>query len=101
MSVYEHQQGTYQSYRVARSINGQLRQAYFPRTQDGYQEAQQRDQQWAQEQLEARRKSSASVSARFAGKPPLSAQSRHRIKNADQIAELIRRIQNRPGAATG
>ncbi len=50
MSVYEHKQGTYKSYRVARSVEGKLRQKYFPFSEDGLLEAKKLDQEWAAEQ---------------------------------------------------
>ena len=53
MSVYKHEQGSYRSYRVARSVNGKLRQKYFPRSEDGFAEAQKLDQAWAEEQAQA------------------------------------------------
>ena len=54
MSVYEHQQGSYRAFRVARSIAGHLRQAYFSRTDEGLKQARQLDEQWAQEQKHSR-----------------------------------------------
>ena len=56
MSVYRHQQGSYRSYRVARSVNGELRQAYFPRTRDGLKRAKAQDAKWSSEQSRAQRK---------------------------------------------
>ncbi|SVC12327.1 uncharacterized protein METZ01_LOCUS265181, partial [marine metagenome] len=56
MSVYRHQQGSYRSYRVARSVNGELRQAYFPRTRDGLKKAKAQDARWSTEQSRAQRK---------------------------------------------
>ena len=53
MSVYKHQQGNYQSYRVARSVDGKLCQEYFPRTRKGYQEAKKRDEELARDQERA------------------------------------------------
>ncbi len=53
MSVYKHQQGSYQSYRVARSVDGKLCQEYFPRTRKGYQEAKKRDEELARAQERA------------------------------------------------
>ena len=53
MSVYEHEQGSYKSYRVARSVNGKLRQKYFPRSEDGLNAARELDQEWAEEQAQA------------------------------------------------
>lgn len=53
MSVYEHEQGSYKSYRVARSVNGKLRQKYFPRSDDGLAAAKVLDQEWADEQAKA------------------------------------------------
>ena len=53
MSVYEHKQGTYKSYRVARSVEGKLRQKYFPLSEDGLQAAKKLDQEWADEQATA------------------------------------------------
>lgn len=53
MSIYEHRQGSYESYRVARSVNGELRQKYFPRTSKGKIAAEQLDQEWANEQHQA------------------------------------------------
>ncbi len=55
MSVYRHQQGSYRSYRVARSVNGELRQAYFPRTRDGLKRAKALDAKWSSEQSRAQR----------------------------------------------
>lgn len=56
MSIYEHKQGKYTSYRVARSVNGVLRQKYFPMTSAGLVEARNLDDQWAAEQAEAQTK---------------------------------------------
>ena len=53
MSVYKHQQGSYVSYRVARSVDGKLKQEYFPRTRQGLADAKKRDQELAQEQERA------------------------------------------------
>lgn len=53
MSVYEHQQGSYTSYRVARSVDGKLIQYYFPRTRKGFAEAKKRDKELAKEQARA------------------------------------------------
>lgn len=53
MSVYEHEQGSYKSYRVARSVNGKLRQKYFPRSDDGLAAARELDKEWADEQARA------------------------------------------------
>ena len=53
MSVYEHEQGSYKSYRVARSVNGKLRQKYFPRSEDGLAAAKELDKEWADEQARA------------------------------------------------
>ena len=53
MSVYKHQQGNYQSYRVARSVDGKLCQEYFPRTRKGYREAKKRDEELARDQERA------------------------------------------------
>ncbi len=53
MSIYEHKQGKYTSYRVARSVNGVLRQKYFPMTRDGLAEARNLDDEWAAEQADA------------------------------------------------
>lgn len=53
MSVYKHEQGTYRSYRVARSVNGKLRQAYFPRTRKGYRSAKELDEEWQLDQESA------------------------------------------------
>ena len=53
MSIYEHKQGKYTSYRVARSVNGVLRQKYFPMTRAGLTEARNLDDQWASEQADA------------------------------------------------
>lgn len=53
MSVYEHEQGSYKSYRVARSVNGKLRQRYFPRSDDGLAAANELDKEWADEQATA------------------------------------------------
>ncbi|MCE2437032.1 MAG: hypothetical protein J4F97_03360 [Pseudomonadales bacterium] len=61
MSVYKHEQGTYRSYRVARSINGKLHQAYFPRSRDGWRKAKELDQQWAEQQATAQRKFTGSA----------------------------------------
>ena len=55
MSVYRHQQGSYRSYRVARSVDGELRQAYFPRTRDGLKKAKAQDAKWSSEQSRAQR----------------------------------------------
>ncbi|MYD44141.1 MAG: hypothetical protein F4W90_09670 [Gammaproteobacteria bacterium] len=53
MSVYKHQQGNYQSYRVARSVDGKLCQEYFPRTRKGLAEAKKRDEELARDQERA------------------------------------------------
>ncbi len=53
MSVYEHEQGSYKSYRVARSVNGKLRQKYFPRSDEGLSAARELDEEWAAEQAQA------------------------------------------------
>ena len=53
MSVYKHQQGSYSSYRVARSVDGKLKQEYFPRTRQGLADAKRRDEELAQEQEKA------------------------------------------------
>lgn len=53
MSVYKHQQGNYQSYRVARSVDGKLCQEYFPRTRQGYADAKKRDEELARDQERA------------------------------------------------
>lgn len=53
VSVYEHEQGSYKSYRVARSVNGKLRQKYFPRSDDGLAAAKELDKEWANEQAQA------------------------------------------------
>ena len=53
MSVYEHEQGSYKSYRVARSVNGKLRQKYFPRSDEGLNAARELDKEWADEQAKA------------------------------------------------
>lgn len=55
MSVYEHQQGTYKSYRVARSVEGKLRQRYFPRDEQGLLDAKALDREWEAEQHSAQR----------------------------------------------
>ena len=61
LSVYKHEQGTYRSYRVARSINGKLRQAYFPRSREGWRKAKELDQAWAEEQTVAQKKFTGSA----------------------------------------
>lgn len=53
MSVYKHQQGNYQSYRVARSVDGKLCQEYFPRTRQGLADAKKRDEELARDQERA------------------------------------------------
>ena len=53
MSVYLHEQGSYKSYRVARSVDGKLRQRYFARTEQGLKQAKAVDQEWANEQAQA------------------------------------------------
>ena len=56
MAVYKHQQGSYRSYRVARSVNGELQQKYFPRTRDGYRKAKAHDEKLARAQVRAQKK---------------------------------------------
>ena len=53
MSIYEHKQGSYESYRVARSVDGKLRQEYFPKTRKGLAAARKRDKELASEQENA------------------------------------------------
>ena len=53
MSVYKHHQGNYQSYRVARSVDGRLCQEYFPRTRQGYSDAKKRDAELTRDQERA------------------------------------------------
>ena len=53
MSVYKHKQGNYVSYRVARSVDGKLKQAYFPRTRKGLIEAKKHDEELAKDQERA------------------------------------------------
>lgn len=53
MSVYAHQQGSYTSVRVARSVNGKLRQKYFPRSEEGWKAAYALDREWEKEQAQA------------------------------------------------
>ena len=101
MSVYEHEQGSYRSYRVARSINGHLNQRYFPRTNEGLRQARMLDREWQEEQSKARQLSTESMSHWRKPKPPLSAQKRSKTHNPAQIAELLRRIQNRERRAHG
>ena len=68
MSVYKHQQGSYRSYRVARSIDGELHQAYFPRTREGYRKAKAQDEKWERAQKRAQRKFTGPA-RRWAPKP--------------------------------
>jgi len=56
MAVYKHQQESYRSYRVARSIDGKPYQAYFPRTREGYRKAKALDARWLQRQKRAQKK---------------------------------------------
>ncbi|RKU24235.1 hypothetical protein C6500_00285 [Candidatus Poribacteria bacterium] len=94
MSVYEHEQGTYRSYRVARSIKGQLRQQYFPRTREGLSLAKQLDKEWAEEQVKARSLNTHRMDHWRKPKAPLSAQKRTKIANPAKIARLLQQIQN-------
>ena len=68
MSVYKHQQGSYRSYRVARSVNGELRQAYFPRTREGLKAAKEQDEKWSSQQTRAQ-KSFTGPARRWSPKP--------------------------------
>ena len=92
MSVYEHAQGSYRAYRVARSVNGKLRQAYFPRTNTGHLQAQSLDSKWAEEQAKAKehviRKLDGWTRKR---KPPRSEQTRE--ISQDRVKDLIARLQ--------
>ena len=65
MTVYKHEQRKkglrrdgkpyklYKKYRVARFVNGKMRQDYFPRTRKGFQEAKELDDKWREEAHEA------------------------------------------------
>ena len=53
MAVYEHQQNDWRAYRVARSVDGKLHQAYFPHTSKGYREANRLDHKLAKQQANA------------------------------------------------
>ena len=94
MSVYEHQQGTYRSYRVARSVDGHLKQAYFPRTDQGFASANKLDDEWAAEQEEAKtrlnRLSQNRVNNRM---QPISAKNRVRTADQEKLAFLIKLIK--------
>ena len=56
MAVYKHQQGSYNAYRVSRSVNGEQIQKYFPRTREGYREAKKADEVLARKQAQAAKK---------------------------------------------
>ena len=63
MTVYEHKQqakgkrqdgkprAVYRAYRVARSVDGSLRQQYFPFTEKGKRDAEKLDNKWRKEAL--------------------------------------------------
>ena len=72
MSVYAHQQGTYTSIRVARSVNGKLRQKYFPRSEEGWKAARELDRQWEEEQARAQL-GFKGLQSRWRRREPLSA----------------------------
>ena len=53
MSIYDHRQGAYHAWRVAVSIDGQMRQEYFPYNKQGYRDACQLEKIWKKEQKDA------------------------------------------------
>lgn len=55
MGVYEHKQGKYESYRVARTIDGVLHQKYFPKTKQGLADAKACDHEQVLKQFEAQK----------------------------------------------
>lgn len=89
MSVYEHEQGSYKSYRVARSVNGKLRQKYFPRSEDGLSAARDLDKEWADEQAKAQM-SFSGMKARWRREPaaaqPTAADSANEQRRPSEVA---------------
>ncbi len=89
MSVYEHEQGSYKSYRVARSVNGKLRQKYFPRSEDGLNAARELDKEWAEEQARAQM-SFSGMKARWRREPaaaqPTTVESSDSQRRSSEVA---------------
>ena len=94
MSVYKHEQGTYRSYRVARSISGHLRQQYFPRTREGLNQAKELDKEWEQEQSKARKRFGRDVKQWRKPKRPLSVEKRNKIADPAKMARLLQQLQD-------
>ena len=69
MGVYEHQLGDWRAYRVARSIDGKLHQAYFPHTREGRREAIRFDDALAKKQASVQ-KYFTGYAARWNSSPP-------------------------------